>query len=119
MLHSRGFTLIELLAVIAIIGILTAIAVPQFAEYKKRGFDARAKSDLRNVAVAEEAYFIDFEAYLSCNDAGCNALPGMNSLSAGVTLAMLATQTGFSGTATHPQGTGTTFGWNSSAGGLQ
>ena len=61
--NEKGFTLIELLVVIAIIGILAAIAIPQFTEYRKRGFDARSKSDLRNLATAEEAYFVDYESY--------------------------------------------------------
>ncbi len=60
-----GFTLIELLVVIAIIGILAAIAIPQFAAYRRRGFASQAQSDLRNVATAQEAYFVDFNHYQS------------------------------------------------------
>ena len=62
---EEGFTLIELLVVIAIIGILAAIAIPQFAAYRRRGYDSQAKSDLRNAATAEEAYFTDKNAYTS------------------------------------------------------
>lgn len=119
MRNEKGFTLIELLVVVAIIGILAAIAIPQFAEYRARGFDARAKSDLRNVATAEEAYFADNEVYKSCTGSSCaTVLPGIGDLSQGVTLQMTATTTGFSGTSTHPKGTGVTCNWDSSAGGL-
>jgi prepilin-type N-terminal cleavage/methylation domain-containing protein len=60
-----GFTLIELLVVIAIIGILAAIAIPQFAAYRRRGYDSQVKSDLRNAATAQEAYFGDKNTYSS------------------------------------------------------
>jgi type IV pilus assembly protein PilA len=60
---AAGFTLIELLVVIAIIGILAAIAIPQFAAYRAKGFDARAASDCRNTATAEEAYFVTNTTY--------------------------------------------------------
>ena len=78
---SKGFTLIELLVVVAIVGILAAIAIPQFAAYRARGFNARVEADARNAATAEEAYFVDHDAYLA--DA-CTALPGFT-LSDGVT----------------------------------
>jgi len=58
-----GFTLIELLIVVAIIAILAAIAVPNFLEAQTRSKVARIKGDLRALAVAEEAYFVDFNSY--------------------------------------------------------
>ncbi|MDX6198934.1 MAG: type pilus assembly protein PilA, partial [Actinomycetota bacterium] len=48
--NEGGFTLIELLVVIIIIGILAAIAIPVFLNQRKKGYDAAAKSDLRNFA---------------------------------------------------------------------
>jgi len=120
MKEENGFTLIELLVVIAIIGILAAIAIPQFAEYRARGFDARARSDLRNVATAQEAYFVDNEVYVDCDQTTCpGLLPGLASVSSGVTLTITVAGTSFTGTSTHASGTGVTCNWDSTAGGFQ
>ncbi len=62
---EKGFTLIELLVVIAIIGILAAIAIPQFAAYRRRAYDSDAKSAVKNMATAQEAYFVDSDTYTS------------------------------------------------------
>ena len=61
--NEKGFTLIELMIVIAIIGILAAIAIPQFSAYRKRSFNSAAQSDVRNAGTAQEAYFVDNETY--------------------------------------------------------
>ncbi|MEW6668798.1 MAG: prepilin-type N-terminal cleavage/methylation domain-containing protein [Thermodesulfobacteriota bacterium] len=60
---ERGFTLIELMIVIAIIGILAAIAIPQFSAYRVRSYNSAANADLRNAATAQEAYFVDAQSY--------------------------------------------------------
>src|ERR687889_2185351 len=60
---ERGFTLIELLVVVIIIGILAAIAIPVFLNQREKGYDAQAKSDLRNAATAEETYMTDNNTY--------------------------------------------------------
>jgi type IV pilus assembly protein PilA len=59
-----GFTLIELLVVIIIIGILAAIAIPVFLNQRKKGWDAQAKSDSRNLASMQEAYIVDNAEYM-------------------------------------------------------
>ncbi|MBN1905046.1 MAG: prepilin-type N-terminal cleavage/methylation domain-containing protein [Deltaproteobacteria bacterium] len=60
---EKGFTLIELMIVIAIIGILAAIAIPQFSAYRQRSYNSAAQADLRNATTAQEAYFVDFSTY--------------------------------------------------------
>ena len=98
--NQSGFTLIELLVVVAIIGILAAIAIPQFAAYRAKGFDARAESDCRNAATAEEAYFVDNATYSSA----AADLPGFVQ-SEDVNVALVGTDTNFTVTCDSPKGT--------------
>jgi prepilin-type N-terminal cleavage/methylation domain-containing protein len=96
----KGFTLIELLIVVVIIGILAAIAIPKFADTKKKAYITAMKSDLKNMVPSAEAYFSDNNTYV-----GYAAPTG----SAGVTLSVTAaTATGWAGSATHANATGST-----------
>src|SRR5215218_4037143 len=60
-----AFTLIELLVVVVIVGILAAIAIPKFQNTKGKANAAALRSDLRNLAVAQEAYFFTSASYAS------------------------------------------------------
>jgi type IV pilus assembly protein PilA len=127
---NKGFTLIELLVVVAIIAILAAIAIPQFAMYRQKGFDSQAKSDLRNIAVFEEAYFSSNQVYLACSGTGaastCNdpkiggTLPG-GTISRATTIAVVldgADPNHFTATSTSTKGTGITCSWDNQQGGF-
>ena len=60
---EKGFTLIELLIVVAIIGILAAIAIPQFAAYRVKAYNSAAQSDIKNSKTGLEAYYADNQFY--------------------------------------------------------
>ena len=61
--NQKGFTLIELLIVVAIIGILAAIAIPQFAQYRQRAFNSAATSDIRTIRTSVESFYAERYAY--------------------------------------------------------
>ncbi|MGV7220429.1 MAG: prepilin-type N-terminal cleavage/methylation domain-containing protein [Nitrospinales bacterium] len=65
--NQKGFTLIELLIVIAIIGILAAIAIPQFNQYKSRAYDSDTKANLHNLFISCKAYWADMGAGRNCD----------------------------------------------------
>ena len=131
---EHGFTLIELLVVIAIIGILASIAIPQFTLYRQQAADGAAQSQLRNMAVSLEGYFVTANDYGNAATVGLNATEALlaasygYSIDASVTVAQPSAVTPctagesvtcFSMDATHIDGTGTVFTWTSDAGGAQ
>ena len=115
-MNRKGFTLIELLIVVVIIGILAAIAIPKFASTKEKAYIASMKSDLRNLATAEESYLSSQNppSYAAGTWTTAAALvdPVTNSTlytpSSGVTVQATAVPGGWSASATHLQAPGRT-----------
>jgi prepilin-type N-terminal cleavage/methylation domain-containing protein len=108
--NTKGFTLIELLIVVVIIGILAAIAIPKFASTKQNAYMAAMKTDLRNLATAEEGYASNHAgAYIPTQANVTQAAPVKDGTSiifqpsTGVTLQVTNTAPGWSATATHAQ----------------
>jgi type II secretory pathway pseudopilin PulG len=114
--RSEGFTLVEILIIIVIIGLLAAIAIPQFISYRSRAIDAQLKSDLRNAAVAVESYFTKKSVY----PASLAEIQGYGfHPTDGVTLAItIVTPNSYSLTAAKPGGTQPSFTFSSSTGSI-
>jgi type IV pilus assembly protein PilA len=114
--HNEGFTLVEILIIIAIIGLLAVIAIPQFIGYRSRAIDAQLKSDLRNAAVAVESYFTKNSVYpasvTEIESYGFHPTDGVT-----LTITIL-TPNSYSITAAKPGGTQPSFTFTSSSGSI-
>ena len=104
MRKNEGFTLIELMIVIAIIGILAAIAIPQFSAYRQRSFNAASESDLRNAATAQEAYYVDAQRYVIDPQTNLTGQVYGLYISQMVVMGGILTTNGYNMTAYHPSG---------------
>ncbi|NQY92199.1 MAG: prepilin-type N-terminal cleavage/methylation domain-containing protein [Deltaproteobacteria bacterium] len=107
---EKGFTLFELLIAVAIIGILAAVSIPRFSDYRAAAFDSRAQQDLRNVASAQELHHATSDTYA----AATADLAGFSS-SPGVVMAIAsADASAFVASASHPGGKNV-YSWDSAA----
>ncbi len=68
-LNSKGFTLIELMIVVAIIGILSAIAIPNYQRYQARSRQTEARLNLSGLYTAEQTYVVDSSTFGACINA--------------------------------------------------
>jgi type IV pilus assembly protein PilA len=111
---NQGFTLLELIVVVAVLGILAAIAVQQFQIHRARAIDASMRSDLKNAALAMESYYGEFLSYPATETA--IVIVGYRKTS-GVTLSIsVPTPSTFSLTASRPHGSQPSFTFDSTTG---
>jgi type IV pilus assembly protein PilA len=111
---NGGFTLLELIVVVAVLGILAAIAIQQFSIYRSRATDAVMRSDIKNAALAMESYYGEFLEYPSSLNA--IQLVGFRK-SSGLTLTItVPTPSTFTVTAAMPNGTQPSYTFDSAIG---
>jgi type IV pilus assembly protein PilA len=92
MRNEDGFTLIELLAVVLIIGILAAIALPSFVGQRDKAKDGNAKTDARNMVSQLESCFTDNVTYVGTGSGG-SCLTANSGLSYGTAAGQVEVQT--------------------------
>jgi len=96
--RRAGFTLIEVMVVVVILAILAAMAIPRFKNTKGKGHSAALRTDLRNLATAEESYFFSNGHYSTALDSlNFRGSPGVI-----VTIPEASNQ-GWSASVTHPE----------------
>jgi len=111
---DAGMTLLELIVVVAVLGILAAIAIQQFQRYRAQAIDASMRADLKNAALAMESYYGEFLEYPSTQSA--ILLVGYRQTS-GVSLTINVTSpSSFVLTAARPSGSKANFTYDSSTG---
>jgi type IV pilus assembly protein PilA len=101
--NERAFTLIELLIVIAILGVLAAIAIPQFSSYRTRSYNSSARADLRNAITVQEDYYIEQDVYCMTIADLIGATYGLYT-SQGVTISVVGVTTGYTMKSYHSAG---------------
>jgi prepilin-type N-terminal cleavage/methylation domain-containing protein len=111
---NAGFTLLELLVVIAVLGILAAIAIQNLATHRARAIDASMRSDLRNAALAMESYYGEFLAYPTTSNA--LLLIGYRKTNLVTLTISLTTPSTYTLTAARPAGSKPSFTFDSSTG---
>ena len=112
--RAKGFTLIELMVVIAVIGVLVSIAIPQVSSYRMRGIDTQMRADVKNAVLAMESYYASQYGYPTSVAQITNY--GFHSTQ-GVSLVINVTSpSDFTVTATTPGGSQPSFTYNSVTG---
>ena len=66
LLEETGFTLVELMVVVAIIGVLAAVAVPNYQRFQAKARQTEARSNLSNIRAVEISYAVDASTFTSC-----------------------------------------------------
>jgi type IV pilus assembly protein PilA len=115
-INAKGFSLIELLVVVGIIGLLTAIAIPQFLSYRAHAVDSQMKSDLKNAALAMDSYFAENKIYPTSVAAIVSV--GFNQTEGVALTIAVPTPSSFTITATKPSGTQPNFTFDSVTGNI-